>query len=348
MHEKTLQKYYGILKNKEVRIMLLKVATFFSLRHLLVRIDTNNLCDLRCDMCPEVKLRKTSDFKPVIMPLDKFKTIAEQIFPKAQILYLSCAGEPLLTPRFEEYIKLAGAYEVPFLAFITNGMKLTSRIVSACINNRVSQIAISADGASCKIYESVRKGGSFKKLLQNLAMIKNMKNTLKCDRPEVRLNYTINKLNWHEVVDFIDLAHEYGIASVQYRPLTPFLNNRWSVINQLDEKESKQVATALQTVESKAHKYGINLLGHGEFTGKGIAKKGSLLDSCVHPWFYRYIQPDGLMMVCARRNPVGNLFSSSYKDIMNSQVVAEIKRDVLSRRTACMLNCSKGMAATEL
>lgn len=348
MREGTLQKMYEGLRSKRVRIAVLKSANLFGFRHLLVRMDTNNICDLRCEMCPEVQVRKSSGFKPVIMPLDDFKRVAGQVFAKAHVLYISCAGEPLLTPRFQDYVRVAGLYRVPFLAFITNGMRLTADVVKACMDSGVAQIAVSADGATAPTFEAVRTGGSFSRLLDNLDMIRDMKRNAASKKPEVRLNYTIGKPNWHEVVEFMDLAREYGAGSVQFRPLTPFLNNPWSEANQLSEKEKKELARLFITVEDRSRDYGIKLLGHGEFTGTSIQEKGSIINTCVYPWFYRYIHSDGRIMLCARRKPVGNLLRASYAEIMKSDAVRGIKRDVLTRGDACRIGCSAGVAATEL
>jgi hypothetical protein len=118
--------------------------------------------------------------------------------------------------------------------------------------------------------------------------------------------------------------------------------------NQLDENEEKELGTFFKSVEDKAFRYGIKLLCHGEFTGKGVSEKGSLLDTCANPWFYRYLHPDGRIMLCARRKPVGNLLQTSYVEIMNSWEANEIKRDVLTRSEACLTSCSAAVTTTEL
>lgn len=348
MKEWRLQNIYSKLNSRRIRIALFKSAELIGIRHLLVRMDTNNLCDLRCEMCPEVSVRQSKNFKPVIMPLEDFKNIAEMIFCKAHMLYLSCTAEPLLTPRFEEYIRVAGAYKVPFLAFITNGMKLAPEIITASIESGVSQIVISADGASAKTFESVRGGASFSRLLENLSMIRNIKAASHSKKPEVRLNFTISKINWFEVDRFTDIAFRYGADSIQYRPLTPFANSPWSIGNQLDEKEEKELNKLLELAARKALEYGIKLLGHGEFTGKGSSTKGSPLDRCAYPWFFRFISPNGDLAICPQKKPVGNILASSYKHIMKDEGVRGIKTDSINQGKECLEKCRSGLAITEL
>lgn len=270
MKEWRLQNIYRKLNSRRIRIALLKSAEVVGIRHLMVRMDTNNLCDLRCEMCPEVSMRKSKYFKPAIMPLEDFKNVAENIFRKAHMLYLSCTAEPLLTPGFEDYIKVAGSCKVPFLAFITNGMKLAPEVVTASIESGVSQIVISADGASTKTFESVRAGASFPRLLENLSMIRDIKAASHSKKPEVRLNFTISKTNWFEVDRFTDIAFQYGADSIQFRPLTPFANNQWSVGNQLDEKEEKELNKLLELAARKALEYGIKLLGTVSLQARGL------------------------------------------------------------------------------
>lgn len=348
MQEGFLKKIFDRLKFRGLRIATLQTAQLFGVRNLLVRMDTNNICNLRCEMCPEVPVRKSKRFKPMVMKLEDFKHIAGQVFPRAHIVYLSCAGEPLVTPGFANYIKAAAVYRVPFIAFVTNVMPLREDVVDACIHNRISQIAISADGVRAESFEAIRTGASFSRLLEKLSLIRDMKKAAGSSLPSIRLNYIVSKPNWREVAEFVDLAYQYGADSIQFRPLTPFENTPWTVDNQLTPEEQKQVLDLLKQAGKKAAEYGIELLGHGEFTGSELQEEGSLVDRCVYPWYYRYIGPDGAMKVCPSRKPIGNLLEKKYADIIRSDKFRSVKREVLRKAEFCRLNCAPGASATEL
>jgi len=348
MKEVSLQKIYSALGSRGLRIAALKTAELFGIHNLLVRMDTNNLCNLDCRMCPEATARRSKGFKPWIMKLDDFKRVAREVFPYAHVLYLSCAGEAFMTQGFVGYVKVAASYKVPFISFATNGMLIDEEIVATCIEHRISQVAISANAARAETFEAISSGASFARLLENLALIRDSKKAVGSKLPEVRLNYTISKPNWREVLDFVDLANEYDVGSVQFRPLTPFDNTRWSIENQLDPEEERQVAGLLEEGKRRSETYGIKLLGHGEFTGKGLRDKGSMVANCVYPWYYRYIDPRSMMKICPSRKPVGNLLEKSYVEIMRSEEVRSLKRDVLHRPETCRLICTPQVSSLAL
>lgn len=348
MKEVSLQKIYSALGSRGLRIAALKTAELFGIHNLLVRMDTNNLCNLDCRMCPEATARRSKGFKPWIMKLDDFKRVAREVFPYAHVLYLSCAGEAFMTQGFVGYVKVAASYKVPFISFATNGMLIDEEIVATCIEHRISQVAISANAARAETFEAISSGVSFARLLENLALIRDSKKAVGSKLPEVRLNYTISKPNWREVLDFVDLANEYDVGSVQFRPLTPFDNTRWSLKNQLDPEEERQVAGLLEEARRRSETYGIKLLGHGEFTGKGLRDKGSMVANCVYPWYYRYIDPRSMMKICPSRKPVGNLLEKSYVEIMRSEEVRSLKRDVLHRPETCRLICTPQVSSLAL
>src|SRR5438045_2829424 len=97
---------------RQVRSRKLKAAAFSALRasglrHLVIRMDTINLCNLRCKMCYysfDYKRKK----EQMDMPL--FRKIADEVFNKTRFLYLSCATEPLMNKQFADFLRVTGQY----------------------------------------------------------------------------------------------------------------------------------------------------------------------------------------------------------------------------------------------
>src|SRR5436309_94158 len=142
------------------------------MRHLVIRMDTINLCNLRCKMCYysfDYKRKKEQ------MDVELFSKIADEIFAKTRFLYLSCATEPLMNKQFADFVRITGKYKVPFTSFCTNGQLLNSAVIESCIDSQISEIIFSIDGATAETYEAIRRGGKWDRLVKNLDLLQDMK-----------------------------------------------------------------------------------------------------------------------------------------------------------------------------
>jgi len=133
------------IKDRKVKALGVNAMRFLGMRHMVIRMDTINLCNLRCKMC-----YYSSDYnrKKEEMDLPLFRKIAGQVFPKTRFLYLSCATEPTLNKQFASFIRTTGEYKVPFTSFCTNGQLLREDVIQACIETKSSEIIFSVDGAT--------------------------------------------------------------------------------------------------------------------------------------------------------------------------------------------------------
>src|SRR5881392_47399 len=116
-----LVRIYRKVPNRRLKALGFQALRATGMRHLVIRMDTINLCNLRCKMC-----YYSSDYnrKKEEMDLPVFRKIAEQVFPKTRFLYLSCATEPTMNRHLDEIVRTTGEYRVPFTSFCTNGQML--------------------------------------------------------------------------------------------------------------------------------------------------------------------------------------------------------------------------------
>ena len=149
LNPESLVQVYRRVKSRKVKVLGLETLRLLGMRHLVIRMDTINLCNLRCKMC-----YYSSDFnrKKDEMDLPFFRKIAEEVFPKTRFLYLSCATEPTMNKHFADIVAATGEYKVPFTSFCTNGQLLTKEIGQACIDAKFSEIIFSVDGACAETY----------------------------------------------------------------------------------------------------------------------------------------------------------------------------------------------------
>src|SRR3954471_23460702 len=124
---------------------------------LKVVIDVSNKCNLRCQMChfsfDDVFHQPAHHMRP-----ETFERIAASVFPYAHTVVLSAGNEPLMSPWFTEILRLVAPYKLPTLYFLTNAQLLTEKVAEAVIESGVTQVQISADGATKETYERIRRG----------------------------------------------------------------------------------------------------------------------------------------------------------------------------------------------
>ena len=341
LRERTIQRLYRLLDSTRLKVLTLTAAELLGLRRFLVRLDTNNFCNLNCRFCPEVARRRESDYSPRVLRYIDFRRIAAQLFPRARILYLSCSGEPLLTPGFPRYLSLAADYGVPFISFATNGTRIDEELIRVCIERGVNQITVSLDGAKAETVEHLRPGLDFTSLLDRLRLLAEQKRRRGSDRPELRLNYVVMRDNLDQAPAFIDLAAELGADSVQFRPLTPYPGNPFTTAQHLGAAEQRRAGGIMESAAQRAGRKGIELLGHSEFVGRDRGSTGALIERCAYPWYYRYVNPSGGLGICPRRGVIGNLLTDDYSTLMAAPRMRRIQRDVLRGGGECAAHCAR-------
>ncbi len=228
---KTFKKVYDKLENDHLRSIVLKTAEHIKLRKDIIRMDTNNICNIKCIMCNQ----NYGMDKAHIMPLNDFKRIIDKISPTTRMLYLSCSYEPLATPGFEKYIEYVKASKVPFVSLCTNALLLDKSMIACLVNNKVDEIIISFNGFNKEDYERIMNGSNFDKVCKNIRMLAEYKQSQKEDKPHIRINSILMKSNLLCLDKILPFLCENDVHTIQFRELSIYngQNNQDEVKNEL-------------------------------------------------------------------------------------------------------------------
>lgn len=187
-------------------------------RSLKVIIDISNKCNLRCRMChfsfDHVFRQPARHMRPEL-----FARVAAEVLPRAHTLVLSAGNEPLMSPWFTDILKIAAEYKVPELYFLTNAQLLTEKVAEAVLDCGVTQVQISADGATKPTYEYIRRGASFERLKNNLQHLSERKRALGRKLPLLQFNVVLMRSNLEELDRYVDLAEDTGVEWIAARHL---------------------------------------------------------------------------------------------------------------------------------
>jgi MoaA/NifB/PqqE/SkfB family radical SAM enzyme len=182
------------------------------LPHFL-QIEPVGQCNLRCAMCA-IQYRHAGPpwGPPALMPFADFQRLVDG-FPDLEELHLQGLGEPLMHPEFFRMVRYAAARGIQ-VSTNTNLTLLTPRRVEQCVTSGLHAVHVSIDGASAAVYEKIRRGASFAKVLRNLGRLTAARETLKRATPQLRIVTVAMRANLHELADIVALAHRYDVAAV--------------------------------------------------------------------------------------------------------------------------------------
>ena len=111
---------------------------------------------------------------------------------------LNWRGEPLLHKQLPYLIRIAKDRGVHEVSLNTNGQLLTKDIAQRLANAGLDWLIISVDGVYKDTYESIRIGGDFNLLIQNIINTRMLYDSIK-DSPKIRLQICKQPCNENEL-----------------------------------------------------------------------------------------------------------------------------------------------------
>lgn len=180
-----------------------------------VTLSITGMCNLRCKYCYvpwQMRTRKSESeltFKEICKILDDFYNQG------VSGVELS-GGEPSLRDDFVEIIQKFKDYEGMRLNLVTNGIPWSDSKIKTFAQIEDAHLAVSVDGASSEVHASVR--GTTKKEYD--VIITNIQRMVSMGMP-VDINFTVTKLNQHDLPNIIDLADKLNIGALNVQPFLP-------------------------------------------------------------------------------------------------------------------------------
>ena len=219
-------------------------------------IGNTHKCNLECPMCFK-QLDPVNNATWPDLDFRCFEAVAHEVFPHVRRIRLTVSGEPLLSNTIDDELELCSTYGVR-TTITTNGLLLHRPGLLERLVRSLDLLSVSIDAASKTIYEYVRAGGSFDRVIDNVRLFNEMRNSLPDDvpRPLLHFIFVLQRANVTELPAFIDLAHELDVdlVTVDYVILHAGLNESDSL-----DQHRRQVNDALERATETAERRGINL-----------------------------------------------------------------------------------------
>lgn len=167
-------------------------------------------CNLYCNSCRHTQMHMNqSQLKSYDQAKD---TILKPLLKEAEILILSGSGELFASRHSIKYLQELSPAEFPKLRYhiMTNGQLFTEKTWNQYpyMQQMIERLFISIDAAKKETYEVIRRGGRWEVLMNNLNFTGRLRKGNKIKG--LYLMFVVQKLNYREMVDFIQLGYEIG------------------------------------------------------------------------------------------------------------------------------------------
>lgn len=182
------------------------------------------------------------------LSITEFKSLVDQF--KLRWVNLTGEGDAFMNKNYLEMIKYLK--EQGISVYLVDSFDLiTPQVSHELVRMGVDGIYVSMDSSSKEIYEKIKVGNKFDKVISNLRSLLEIKKDYHSPVPEICFRFVINKLNAHEMSDFINMVRcigkkkEFGDGSkIHYAGLLdyPAIHNLY--LKTIPDKYIKDTITA--------------------------------------------------------------------------------------------------------
>jgi MoaA/NifB/PqqE/SkfB family radical SAM enzyme len=218
-----------------------------------IRLAIDDSCNLSCPSCRTHQIFERDKFQ-----LRKKYALADKIieYVRSQShtinLHVGSDGDPFASLIYRYFVKTIK--DLPNVRFTiqTNGLlikKMHQR--HQTLFEKLDTLNLSIDGATKTTYESLRRGGSYEKIIENLEFIKELDKKFK-----VKLHCVVQKKNYKEMYEYIKLGKKFNVDKIYFNKITD-----WNVLKNFSEEavwkdthpEYREFAKIIKDIRNTKH-----------------------------------------------------------------------------------------------
>jgi len=288
-------------------------------------------CNAKCIFCPTQAVSKSemARFAPRWLeePMDinhgVFERLVDDLYrlgaPKRVHL---TGGEPLLYKKIIPMLfVLRGTFPQTEINLVTNGI-LLKEFASVLVKLGINRVSISINAGTRQSFAKQFQvpENFFDQVKAGIKLIG--KERGKKPIPQISLTAVLNKVNFKEPSDLLQLALETQADAITYLALMDFPFSEEEKRNSvLTENEFQEFRAELAIAKQKAQKHGIYLgfTGNSLYQGRLRAEEIYKKTPCYAGYTFAMVWPDGSIRACCNCEAVlGNLSQRSFYQIWNS------------------------------
>lgn len=170
---------------------------------LLIDVELTNRCNMRCIFCAQRAMKRAR----VNMTEEHYSMLLDETAPRGTPLRFIRWGEPLLHPRFLDFIRMAKEKGL-LLHVTTNGLLMDQAMAAALVDLELDSIKFSFQGVDAKTYSEMRRADAFNKVIGNLELLHLTRG--RREKPFIHVSTSITRENEEQVASFKALAGRFA------------------------------------------------------------------------------------------------------------------------------------------
>lgn len=188
----------------------------------MLELNHDPTCNLSCPSCrTELVTAKAEE-------TDAYEVATERvILPLLKKVdghaYITGGGEAFASKHFRSILRSLNRAEYPglYVYLITNGQLMTPHRWSEFpeLPEMLAIVSVSVDAARAETYEKLRRPGKWAPLMKNLNRLAELRRT---SLRRLGMNFVVQKDNFREIPEFIDLADSFGADQIWFQRLTNY------------------------------------------------------------------------------------------------------------------------------
>jgi radical SAM protein with 4Fe4S-binding SPASM domain len=271
------------------------------------------------------------------MPFEDFQRIVAS-YPALATLHLQGLGEPTMHPRFFDMVAWAAGRGLT-VSTNSNMTIWSERRVAQCMASGLAELHVSLDAATPAIYESIRVGAHFPKVLRNLRRVMAAR-AATGTALRVRIVTVLMRENLADLPNLVRLAHDEGVKELfvqqlchdfdeaslpaHYRPMRMFIDGQ-----RLGARDAPRTEAIFEEARDTAETLGVDLRLPRR-AGQGAPRS---TPRCDWPWRGAYVSYSGEAMPCCM---VGTPDRARFGNVLHDGV-ATVWSNVAYRRFRAQL-----------
>ncbi|OHC14689.1 MAG: hypothetical protein A3K25_09635 [Planctomycetes bacterium RIFOXYB12_FULL_42_10] len=293
-----------------------------------ISIESGNLCNLRCPLCPTGQQDKSA--KKGFISFDIFKKIVDEMGQYLTVIRLYNWGEPMLNKDFLRMVHYAKERGINIKISTNLSMEMEDDQIEALVKAGLEKIYISCNGASSETYLKYHVGGDFDLVMDNMKRLVQKKREIPGCHTKLVWLFHVFKHNEHEIAAAKELAKKIGVK-IKISKMRPDMG--------------KEVFETTQRALERDRAW---MPDNPEFTVVSTKQKKRI--GCMLPWTETMINWDGSVLPCcavySEKYAFGNILENSFKEIWNNAMYVAARKEILGikndKQTICHICKSSG------
>ncbi|MBI2470485.1 MAG: SPASM domain-containing protein [Planctomycetes bacterium] len=279
-----------------------------------ISIESGNLCNLRCPLCPTGQQDKSA--KKGFISFDLFKKVIDEIGQHLTMIRLYNWGEPTLNKDLLRMIQYAKERDIDIKISTNLSMKMEDDQIEALLKAGLEKIYISCNGASSETYLKYHVGGDFGLVMDNMKRLVQKKREIPGCHTKFVWLFHIFKHNEHEIETAKELAQIIGIK-IKISKMRPDMG--------------KEI---FETTQKALERDKAWIPDNSEYTVVSTKRKKRI--GCMLPWTETMINWDGSILPCcavySEKHAFGNILENSFKTIWNNEKYIAARKEILGMK----------------